>query len=260
MTTQDQYNQLVTEVNRLRQSVHLFNIEEISESALDDLKRKITEYETLNPDRISQESPNYKIAGGVLEGFKKTSHARRMLSLSDMFTLEDLQSWNKRWKDYIIKNKSTSDLNIENETLFNNDIIESNLKTEFFCEPKLDGLAISLIYKNGSLSQAVTRGDGFEGEDVLENIKYIKTIPHRIEDARHLEVRGEIFMNNKEFEDLNNDIRNGKRVGKMGKTGSDAIFSNPRNAASGSLRQLDSIVSQQRKLDFIAYNIYIFTK
>jgi DNA ligase (NAD+) len=241
MLTHQEYKTLIAEVNRMRNEVHLFNTEEISEGALDDLKHKITLFEIENPLFIDINSPNYVVAGGVADGFQKSKHERRMLSLNDIFTLQELLDWEKRWQDYADKNG-----------------IKFESKNNYICEPKIDGLALSLIYENGQLERAVTRGDGFEGEIVTENVKQIKTVPQTIPDQRKLEVRGEVFMTKSDFLDLNNQIIEGKKIGKMGKTGVEGVFANPRNVSSGTIRQLDSRIVGDRNLSFIAYNIFIF--
>jgi len=242
MLIHEEYLQLVIEVNRLRNEVHLFNIEEISEAALDDLKHKITEFETLYPEKISPNSPNYVISGGVAKGFEKYSHQLRMLSLNDIFDENELSEWEIRW------GKLAKDENIK----FENQDFEM-----YICEPKLDGLAISLHYENGALVAAATRGDGWVGELVTENVKQIKNIPKQIPELRRLEVRGEIFMTKKDFEKLNGEILTGKKVGKMGKTGQEGLFANPRNVSSGTIRQLDSRIVAQRNLSFVAYGLRI---
>jgi DNA ligase (NAD+) len=239
----EEYLKLVDEVNRLRNEVHLFNQEEISEAALDDLKHKITLFEEANPDLIHPNSPNAKVAGGVLEGFEKFTHLRRMLSLGDIFNHQELADWQQRYIDY-----SRKQLDSE---------IESN-QIQYWCEPKLDGLAISLHYENGILVAAATRGDGFVGENVTANAKQIRSIPKQIPESRKLEVRGEVFLTRRDFVELNKDIAEGRKIGKMGKTGAEAIFANPRNAAAGTLRQLDSRIVASRNLSFVAYAAYIY--
>jgi DNA ligase (NAD+) len=236
----NEYLKLVEEVNRLRNEVHLFMNDVIAESALDDLKHKITIYESENPTKISKNSPNYTIAGGVREGFKKVNHRKRMLSITDVFSFEELVAWDKRYKNYAQSN--------------NIDLEES----EYYVEPKIDGLAVSLIYKNGDLAQASTRGDGMIGEDVTDNIMQIVTIPKTIADKRNIEVRGEVFMTKSDFKQLNSDILNGVKKGRMGQVGPDAVFANPRNASSGTLRQLDSNIVKERNLSFIAYSFEVF--
>ena len=214
--------------------------EEISENALDDLKHQITNYENENPTKISPDSPNYIIAGGIRDGFKKVLHRKRMLSLTDIFTFEELEDWQKKYRNYAQKES----IPISSET--------------YYVEPKIDGLALSLIYKNGKLDIAATRGDGYEGEDVTENIKMIKSIPKEIKETRSVEIRGEVFLSISDFNDLNKAITEGIKKGKMGQTGPNAVFANPRNAASGTLRQLDSNVVAERNLSFIAYYIEYF--
>jgi DNA ligase (NAD+) len=237
----NEYLQMVEEVNRLRNEVHLFMNEEISENALDDLKHKITQYELANPDKVSKNSPNYTIAGGVRSGFTKVAHRKRMISLSDIFNLEELENWEKRYIKY------AESVNIQ---------LKDNPK--YYVEPKIDGLALSLIYKNGELFQAATRGDGTEGEDVMNNVTQIASIPKSIPDKRNIEIRGEIFLTKSDFDDLNQAIIKGDKKGKMNGTGPDATFANPRNAASGTLRQLDSNVVKERNLSFIAYYLEFF--
>lgn len=268
---QEEYKQLVQEVNRLRNSVHLFNIEEISEAALDELKHKITQYEQEHPEQIDPNSPNITIAGGVADGFQKYTHTRRMMSLADIFSFEELKDWQKRWMqhlekvnptlafDFILPQKNFDSINKDaNKNTPNSSIahIQPSLPIEYIIEPKIDGLALSLHYDKHRLIRAATRGDGFVGEDVTANAMQIQSIPKHIPYPNQVEVRGEVFLTQEEFDSLNQDIIAGKRVGKMGKYGSDSVFANPRNAASGTLRQLDSRIVQERRLSFIAYNVY----
>ena len=250
--SQEEYILLVKQVNKLRQEVHLFNVEEISEAALDGLKHKISLFEKEYPDLISKESPNYTVAGGVLEGFEKYSHRKRMLSLTDVFDFEELKDWEKKWQNWADK----EGIVYQNSSDIFGEYQESAYK--YVCEPKLDGLAISLIYKNGKLSNVVTRGDGFVGEDVTANARYITGIPRAIEDKNDLEIRGEVFMSKRDFKELNEDIKQAKKIGTASKTGPEHTFKNPRNAASGTLRQLDSEVISQRKLSFVAYSLEYF--
>jgi DNA ligase (NAD+) len=240
MLTQQEYLDLVHKVNNYRQQIHLFNSEDISEAALDSLKHQITQFESANPDLITSNSPNYVVAGGVLEGFGKVTHTRRMLSLNDIFDLEELTDWNQRWQDYGLKNG-----------------VQFQAQQKYICEPKIDGLAISIHYQNGKITRAITRGDGFVGEDVTENIKQISSIPKQIPDERKMEIRGEIFITKSDFEELNKEIFEGKKVGKMGKIGQEGMFANTRNIASGTIRQLDSRIVASRRLSFIAYSLWI---
>ncbi len=241
--TKAEYERLVAEVNRLRGEIHLFNNEEVSEAVLDDLKHKITQFELEHPDQISVNSPNYTIAGGVAEKFEKFRHLRRMLSLNDIFSLQEFLEWEERWQDFYRKEYGQEP--------------SSDVSPKYICEPKIDGLAISLHYQDGFLQSAVTRGDGWVGELVTQNILQIKNIPKQIPDKRKIEVRGEIFITKKDFEELNKNIAEGRQIGRMGKTGPDAVFANPRNAASGTVRQLDSSIVAARNLSFIAYNVWV---
>ena len=232
MITDSEYFNLVIKVNQLRNSVHLFDENEISESALDDLKHKITLFEQENPQLVVKNSPNNTIAGGVADGFGKFTHKNRMLSLNDIFSYGELADWEKRFVNFAELHKADF---------------------EYYLEPKIDGLAMSLIYENGKLKSAATRGDGFIGENVTLNILQIQSIPKTLTDLKDLEIRGEVFFTNSDFELLNESIKAGKMVGKMGKSGPQFAFSNPRNAAAGTIRQLDSRIVGQRNLSFIAY-------
>jgi DNA ligase (NAD+) len=142
-----EYLSLIEEVNKFRNQINLFNEEEISESALDDLKHKVTLFEKANPTLISPNSPNYTISGGVAEGFEKVAHYSRMLSLTDVFNQEELLEWQTKFLNYAAKED-----------------IELPQDIEFYAEPKIDGLALSIIYEKGSIIQAATRGDGLVGE------------------------------------------------------------------------------------------------
>ncbi|MBC7472551.1 MAG: hypothetical protein H7196_04830 [candidate division SR1 bacterium] len=261
MLTSNEYLTLVDEVNRLRNQVHLFDTEEISEQALDDLKHKISLYETTNPDQISKNSPNYIIAGGVAEKFVKSRHTRRMLSLNDIFNKKELEEWQQRWIDYGVRNnvfQFQENLEISSENINSLQINDNEIQIHYICEPKIDGLAISLEYENGVLTTATTRGDGWTGELVTENINQIRAIPKNIDFKSKMEVRGEVFFTKKDFENLNKAILAGEKVGKMSQIGVDGIFSNPRNAASGTIRQLDSKIVGERNLSFIAYGCWIY--
>jgi DNA ligase (NAD+) len=239
--TLPEYTKLVGEINKYRNSVHLFGLEQISEEALDDLKHKITVFESQNPKLIDKNSPNYTIAGGVLEKFQKFTHLQRMLSLNDIFNKKELIEWEMRWQNYLIK---TQELEIG--------------AFDYICEPKMDGLALSIHYKNGELWAGITRGDGFVGENVTQNILQIPSIPKTIPDSRHIEIRGEIFITKQNFGKLNIDILNHNIIGKSNKTGPDGVFANHRNLASGTLRQLDSSIIPGRNLSFLAYNCIVW--
>lgn len=254
MIDYSEYLRLIPEINRLRNEVHLFSEEEISEAALDDLKHKISIFEANNPDKISPNSPNYTISGGVSTGFTKYTHARRMLSITDVFSFQELQDWETKWLNFLEKEELST---FQKAKQIYIDKKEQLPFSSYICEPKLDGLAISLVYESGKLINASTRGDGYVGELVTDNILQIKNIPKLIPDQRNIEIRGEIFLTKSDFDRLNIEIASGKKVGKMGKTGPEAIFSNPRNAASGTIRQLDSRIVAERNLSFVAYSVFV---
>ncbi|AFZ83786.1 DNA ligase [Candidatus Kinetoplastibacterium blastocrithidii (ex Strigomonas culicis)] len=183
--------------------------------------------ESMYPNLITEYSPTQRVGSTPLESFNKIEHSIPMLSLSNAFTSEDVELFNKRVISSLLKKIDLRD------------------DVEYFCDLKLDGLAINLRYENGILVHGSTRGDGYIGEDVTANIRVIRSIPLRLigDFPKILDVRGEVLMYNVDFENLNNyNIRNGGRV-----------FVNPRNAAAGSLRNLDSKVSSMRKLRFFAY-------
>lgn len=174
--------------------------------------------EEKHPEMYDANSPSQRIIGQVLEGFEKVRHDSQMLSLGNVFNYEEIEEFVNR--------------------------IQGSVKdAEFVVECKYDGLAMSLIYENGSFVRAVTRGDGLVGEDVSANIKTIQSIPMHIPERRHVEVRGEVYMPKKSFEELN----------ERQKKNNQALFANPRNAAAGSIRQLDSGVCASRKLDAYWY-------
>ena len=199
---------------------------EISDAEYDNLRIKNTELEKQFPNLVLPNSPSKKVGAELKSSFKKVQHLVPMLSLGNTFTKEDV-------KNYINKTKRFLQ-------------IDSNLNLEFLAEPKIDGLSATLIYKNGKLVIGATRGDGKQGENITENIKSIKEIPHYLvgKYPREIEIRGEIYMSNLEFEKLNS----------MRVTQSLPVFANPRNAAAGSVRQLDSQITASRKLGFFAYN------
>lgn len=226
-------------INYHRYNYHILNKQEISDEALDSLKRELVRLESEYPEFITPDSPTQRVEGKPLDRFKKIRHKTRMLSLNDAFSEEEFSEWAERIKKISIKNIAP-----------------------FFAECKFDGLAVSLIYKNGVLLHAATRGDGLTGEDVTQNIKTIEAIPlkisffgealkkanKKIQNAVHkreIEIRGEVVITKKNFEKIN------KEQEKRGL----ALYANPRNLAAGSLRQLDSKITAERKLDFYAYDI-----
>lgn len=209
----------------LRKELEKYSIEyyvydnpSVSDQEYDRLMQELMALEEKHPEMYDANSPSQRIIGQVLEGFEKVRHDSQMLSLGNVFNYEEIEEFVNR--------------------------IQGSVKdAEFVVECKYDGLAMSLIYENGSFVRAVTRGDGLVGEDVSANIKMIQSIPMHIPERRHVEVRGEVYMPKKSFEELN----------ERQKKNNQALFANPRNAAAGSIRQLDSGVCASRKLDAYWY-------
>lgn len=195
---------------------------ELSDTQYDLLYKKLEKLESDNPDLIFKNSPTQRVGDKILSEFEKVSHTIPMLSLSNTFSEKELFEFNER----VSKNINEQDI-------------------EYTCELKIDGLAISIKYENGELIQAATRGDGITGEDVTENIKTVCNIPKELTEKINLEVRGEIYMPKKSFELLNEKRKNENLQ----------LFANPRNAAAGSIRQLDSKIVAERKLFGFIYNI-----
>ncbi|MEK9650330.1 MAG: NAD-dependent DNA ligase LigA [Gammaproteobacteria bacterium] len=196
-----------------------------SDAEYDSLFQELLKLEQNNPGLIVEHSPTQRIGFQPLREFKTKPHEKPMLSLSNIFSNNDLVDFHAR----NFKALQTKDIT-------------------YYCEPKIDGIAVSLLYKNGILVHALTRGDGFTGEDITQNIKTIKSIPLKLFGQQfpvHIEVRGEVYIDSKDFEELNS-----KTVTNGGKG-----FANPRNAAAGSLRQLDSNITRSRPLKFFAHGI-----
>ena len=199
---------------------------EISDAEYDNLRIKNMELEKQFPNLVLPNSPSIKVGAELNSSFKKVQHLVPMLSLGNTFTKQDVENYINKTKRFLQ--------------------IDSNSNLEFLAEPKIDGLSATLVYKNGKLVLGATRGDGKQGENITENIKSIKEIPHYLvgKYPREIEIRGEIYMSNAEFEKLNS-IRVAQSL---------PVFANPRNAAAGSVRQLDSQITASRKLGFFAYN------
>ena len=216
-------NKLRELINDYRYHYHVLDESIMSEAAADSLKHELSQLEEEFPELITPDSPTQRVAGKPLDKFTKVKHEKRMISLADVFSEEEVREWINR-----------------NKKLVSGGEIE-----EFFTDIKMDGLACSLKYHNGVFYQAVTRGDGLVGEDVTLNVKTIENVPLRIEVDENVEVRGEIVIFKKDFERLNELQR------KKG----EAEFANPRNLAAGSIRQLDPKIAASRPLKFIAYDL-----
>ncbi|EJD6309152.1 TPA: NAD-dependent DNA ligase LigA [Raoultella ornithinolytica] len=205
---------------------HVMDTPEIPDAEYDRLMRELRELEAQHPDLITPDSPTQRVGAAPLASFSQVRHEVPMLSLDNVFDEESFLAFNKRVQDRL---KSSDDL-------------------IYCCELKLDGLAVSILYENGVLVQAATRGDGTTGEDITANVRTIRAIPLRLRGdniPQRLEVRGEVFLPQAGFEKINEEAR---RTG--GK-----VFANPRNAAAGSLRQLDPRITAKRPLTFFCYGV-----
>lgn len=223
------------QIEDLRYRYHVLDDPEVTDSVYDSLTRELRDLEDKFPKLRNSASPTNRVAGKALDKFHKVPHTVRMLSLNDVFNLEELEAWETR-----IKKLLPTSLSGKN-------------RLEYYAELKLDGLAVSLIYENGLFVRGATRGDGFIGEDITQNLKTIQSIPLQLRTSKSLdgklpillEVRGEAVMRKAVLAELN------KKQAKENKP----AFANTRNAAAGSLRQLDPQLAASRKLDFFAYNI-----
>ncbi|MBI1857291.1 NAD-dependent DNA ligase LigA [Candidatus Saccharibacteria bacterium] len=222
--------ELKTLMEKYSYEYYVLDVPTVSDAVYDGLMRELKKIEEDNPELIDPDSPTQRVGGQPIDGFKKAEHSHRMLSLDDVFNRQDVESWVKRM-----------------------DKLLPGTKHQFSCELKMDGLACALIYQNGSLTQAITRGDGTIGEDVTSNVRTIKSVPLNLRRGRHTEkflsgrteIRGEIIMLKKDFENLNK---------KREATGQPA-FANPRNLAAGTIRQLDPKLVADRPLQFRAYDL-----
>ncbi len=229
---EDRINKLKTVINNYRYHYHVLDESIMSEAAADSLKHELSELEAQFPELVTNDSPTQRVAGAPLPGFKTVEHSRRMLSLNDVFNRAELEAWSARISKLV-----------------------SGKKLEYFVDIKMDGLACAIIYEDGTLTTAVTRGDGFVGEDVTANVRTIDSVPLRLRETEinqnllngRVEVRGEIVMFKTDFEELN------KKRAEAGKS----LYANPRNTAAGTIRQLDSKLVAERKLHFRAYDILV---
>ena len=225
---------LRSEIARLRDAYHTQNTPNVTDDVYDSLTRELRELLKKYPEFENPNAPEHRVAGKPLPYFTKVRHKNRMLSLNDVFSEEEFYDWEKRIKKLL----PPSSLPGEGR----------GGEVKYFCEVKFDGLAVSLVYENGEFARGATRGDGFVGEDITRNLKTIHSIPLKLNKPfpKHLEVRGEALLSKKILAKLNLENQ------KKGKT----LFANTRNAAAGSLRQLDPALAAERKLDFIAYDMY----
>lgn len=215
-------------IDRYRYEYHVLDTSEISDEALDSLKKELFDLEQQYPNLITPDSPTQRVAGKPLEGFTKVEHPGRMISLNDAFSEQDMRDWLERLENYLGKSYDGG----------------------LYCDIKMDGLAIELRYEQGLLIQASTRGNGIIGEDVTQNVKTVDAVPLRLRDddraiPKILLVRGEVFLMKSEFARINKELEQD----------GEEPYANPRNLAAGTIRQLDPKIVAGRKLSFYAYGV-----
>ena len=216
----DRYNELIEILKKANYEYYVLDRPTITDQEYDKYMRELTNIEEKYPELKREDSPSSRVGGEVIDSFKKVVHEKPMLSLSNVFNEDEIREFDSR--------------------------ISKELKSyEYVCEPKIDGLSVSLIYKDGVLVRGATRGDGVTGEDITHNVKTIKNIPLTLNRKIDIEVRGEIYMSKDAFNKLNITRElNGKE-----------LFANPRNAAAGSVRQLDSKIASSRNLASFIYHL-----
>ncbi len=218
----EQYISSIEKLNLYSKHYYVLDDPITTDEVYDKLYHEVVEYEELHSSDILDNSPTQRVGDMISDGFTKADHLSRMWSLEDIFDSDGLEKWlTKTYK------------------------LDENIS--FYCEPKFDGASLNLIYENGILVQGITRGDGTTGELITQNVKTIKSIPLTIDYKERVEIRGEVVIFKDEFEKIN----------ELRLQNSEAIFANPRNAAAGSLRQLDSSITAQRNLVFLPYGVGI---
>jgi DNA ligase (NAD+) len=228
--TQERYDQLKDLINRYSYEYHMLNEPSVNDDIYDGLMQELKKIEESHPEWITPDSPNQRVGSEPLAAFEKVAHKIPMISLNDVFSRDDVEAWVERMEKLL-----------------------PGKRHEYFCDIKMDGLACALIYEDGKLAQAVTRGDGRIGEDVTLNIRTIRSVPLVLRKGHafdhllkgRLEVRGEVVMYKSDFAQLNTTR---EAEGKP-------IFANPRNLAAGTIRQLDPKLVAERPLQFHGYDI-----
>lgn len=222
-----EYEALKTELHHHNHRYYVLDDPEVPDAEYDRLMRELIAIEAAHPDWVSTDSPSQRVGGAALAAFTSVTHLSPMLSLDNVFDEDGLRAFDKRIKDRL---KQTDTI-------------------EYACEPKYDGIAVSLLYEQGLLVRAATRGDGTTGEDITANVRTIPSVPLRLsgEYPSRLEVRGEIYMPRAGFLALNEKAQKEQSKG----------FVNPRNAAAGSLRQLDPKITASRPLKMCAYSVHV---
>ncbi len=218
--TNEQYQE---KINILKKWAYAYYVEDnpiAADEEYDRLYHEVLDYETANPAQVAEDSPTKRVGGVVRDEFSKAKHIKRMWSMEDVFNKNEVQEW----LDRTVKNVG---------------------ECVYFCEPKFDGASMNLLYENGKLVRAITRGDGVVGEEVTDNVRTIRSVPLSIDYEGQIEIRGEVVIRKDDFVIINKErLEEGEQV-----------FANPRNAAAGSLRQLDSSVSAKRRLVFYPWGL-----
>ena len=220
---------LRAQIRELNYHYFVLDSSSVSEAVRDSLKRELIELEALFPDLVTPDSPTQRVGAVLSEKFDKVKHKTKKWSLFDAFSEEDLREWDERVKKGLVGKVDD-----------NGKGIGSGSDLEYVCELKIDGLNVTLWYEKGLLTRAITRGNGVEGEDITHTVRTIKSIPLHLNEDVSVEVAGEVFMPNSSFEKFKDE------------------FANPRNAAAGSVRQLDPSVTADRELDMFLYSMYPF--
>ncbi len=215
--------QYLEKVQLLKKWAHAYYVDDnpiATDEEYDKLYHEVLDYETANPSEVVEDSPTKRVGGVVRDEFSKATHIKRMWSMEDVFSTEEVQEWLDR--------------------------VEKNVGTcEYFCEPKFDGASMNLLYEDGKLVRAITRGDGVVGEEVTDNVRTIRSVPLSIDYDGQIEIRGEVVIRKDDFEIINRErLDEGEQP-----------FANPRNAAAGSLRQLDSSITAKRRLVFYPWGL-----
>ncbi len=218
--TNEQYHE---KIQLLKKWAHAYYVEDnpiASDEEYDRLYHEVLNYETANPEGVAEDSPTKRVGGVVRGEFSKAKHIKRMWSMEDVFNRNEVAEWLER--------------------------VEKNIgECEYFCEPKFDGASMNLLYEGGKLVRAITRGDGVIGEEVTDNVRTIRSVPLTIDYDGRIEIRGEVVIRKSDFEKINAERL---EVGE-------SLFANPRNAAAGSLRQLDSAITAKRRLVFYPWGL-----
>ena len=225
LSLSDELRELRAQLHHHNMQYHALDDPQISDADYDALFQKLLTLEAAHPELVTPDSPSQRVGAPPLEGFQQVAHLRPMLSLDNAFSDDDVSAFHLRTKDRL-----------------------GVAVVQYCAEPKIDGVAISLVYESGSLARAATRGDGSVGEDVTQNVKTIESVPLVLQGHAYpdlLEVRGEVYLARSVFHEMNVRLEaNGEKP-----------FANPRNAAAGSLRQLDSRLTATRKLTMFAYSV-----